>query len=387
MQRSWSAGRRSAVAPICRTSRDTSPSNSAASGPFLTYRARSVIQGGTVNATTEPIDATATREQPAVGSTSSPCPICSAEGDFDCLQPREMMMGTREAFPYRHCGSCGSVSVAYDPSQVDLSDYYPDGYYAFRAEGIGSLKHLIRRLRDGGYFGRRGPLTRVVERTRPDPVLANLARVGVTKDHRILDVGCGSGLLVDRLAAAGFSSVQGIDPYLTAASVTPNGAALRPAEIGDIEGQFDVIMFHHVLEHVANPRETLRSAVARLSPEGMCVVRTPTPSSQAYADYGANWVQIDPPRHIAIPSRSGLGILAEAAGLRVVDLVDDSTAFSFWGSEMVAKDIPFDPQAPDYRDPASLFTASELRLFADRAAACNADGTGDQFMATMVAIP
>ena len=351
----------------------------------MTYRAFDATEDGSVDAVPEPIDSQTADHESAVEPSPPRCLICDATDGFDVLLPREMMMGTRETFPYRHCHTCRSISRAYDPACVDLADYYSDGYYAFRRDSLSSFKLLLRRQRDAGYFGRRSPVGRALQRTRPDPVLDGLARIGVNRDHRVLDVGCGSGLLVDRLAAVGFTSAQGIDPYLRDETVTPHGAPLRPAQIGDVDESFDVIMFHHVLEHIADPRTALSQAADRLTPGGLCVVRVPTSSSEAFRRYGKDWVQIDAPRHTAIPSRGGIEILAAHAGLVVEDVADDSTAFAFWGSEMVERDIPFDPQAADYQDPESVFTRDEMRSFAERADACNRAGEGDQFMATLAA--
>ena len=126
-----------------------------------------------------------------------------------------------------------------------------------------------------------------------------------------------------------------------------------------------------------------REALAHLAYGGFCVVRLPTPSSEAFRTYGESWVQIDPPRHIALPSREGMGILARNAGFHIRETIDDSTAFAFWGSEMVQKGVPFGTSAPRYRDPATIFSAREMKTFADRAAACNRTGSGDQFMAIL----
>ena len=93
---------------------------------------------------------------------------------------------------------------------------------------------------------------------------------------------------------------------------------LEKAYLQDVVGTFDVIMFHHSLEHVPDPRRELADAAERLAPDGFCVVRLPTPSSEAFRLYREDWVQIDPPRHIALPSRDGMALLAERAGFRVI---------------------------------------------------------------------
>jgi 2-polyprenyl-6-hydroxyphenyl methylase / 3-demethylubiquinone-9 3-methyltransferase len=101
---------------------------------------------------------------------------------------------------------------------------------------------------------------------------------------RVLDVGCGTGFLLERLAERGFSGV-GID--LSPESVdharrrlAEIGAADRlRAEVGSAyeppEGPFDLIALTDVLEHLEDPRACLRALRERLAPGGLLVVSTP----------------------------------------------------------------------------------------------------------------
>lgn len=101
---------------------------------------------------------------------------------------------------------------------------------------------------------------------------------------RLLDVGCGTGFLLERLADRGFSGV-GVD--LSPESV--EHATRRLREIGADErlsaivgsayeppdGPFDLICLTDVLEHLEDPRACLRALRARLAPDGLLVISTP----------------------------------------------------------------------------------------------------------------
>ncbi len=50
------------------------------------------------------------------------CRICGNERDNTRVRCREMMFGTREAFDYFPCGSCGCLQIERFP--VDMSRYY-----------------------------------------------------------------------------------------------------------------------------------------------------------------------------------------------------------------------------------------------------------------------
>jgi SAM-dependent methyltransferase len=101
---------------------------------------------------------------------------------------------------------------------------------------------------------------------------------------RVLDVGCGTGFLLERLAERGYSGV-GID--LSPESV--EHASRRLEEIGASDrlsarvgsayeppdGPFDLICLTDVLEHLEDPRACLSALRDRLAPEGLLVVSTP----------------------------------------------------------------------------------------------------------------
>ena len=101
---------------------------------------------------------------------------------------------------------------------------------------------------------------------------------------RVLDVGCGTGFLLERLAERGYS---GIGVNLSPESVAH--AQRRLAEIGAAdrlsavvgsayeppEGPFDLICLTDVLEHLEDPRACMRALAARLAPGGLVVVSTP----------------------------------------------------------------------------------------------------------------
>ncbi|HMN99737.1 MAG TPA: class I SAM-dependent methyltransferase [Miltoncostaeaceae bacterium] len=101
---------------------------------------------------------------------------------------------------------------------------------------------------------------------------------------RVLDVGCGTGFLLEQLAGRGYRGV-GVD--LSPESV--EHANRRLAEIGAAdrltavvgsayeppEGPFDLIALTDVLEHLEDPRRCLAALRAQLAPDGLLVISTP----------------------------------------------------------------------------------------------------------------
>jgi SAM-dependent methyltransferase len=208
-------------------------------------------------------------------------------------------------------------------------------------------------------------------------VVGMLSQLALERDARIFDVGCGDGALLDRLARLGFNNLSGADPFIAAEGETPHGVPLMKRYLSEVTGEFDLIMFNHSLEHVPDPIATLKQAREKLSVGGICLARLPTTSSEAWASYGADWVQIDAPRHIVIPSRQGMALAADTVGLQVEKTFDDSTAGQFIGSELYRRDVAMtDPRV--LVKIVRIFGLKQIREWEKRAERLNRQGRGDQ---------
>jgi len=310
-----------------------------------------------------------------------------------------MMFGLRETFDYFQCSGCGCLQISALPE--DMTRYYPSEYYSFAASDvadghsglIGRLKGNGRRCRNRyvvfgeGTLGKLLNTVRPVRSTRTYPFSVvkstfppdGIRGLDVTSNARILDVGCGIGERLLSLREAGFRNLVGVDPYLRSDIRYSNGVRVLRRSIYELEGQWDVVMFHHSLEHLAEQEATIHRVARVLSSQGICLIRTPTVSSHAWEHYRENWVELDPPRHFFVHSLESMKILASRCGLRVERVAYDSTGFQFWGSEQYLRDIPLRSErsyASNQED--SIFSADSLKAFEEEARALNDECRGDR---------
>lgn len=311
------------------------------------------------------------------------CRLCKSTGPHQTVEVREMMFGTKELFQYFSCTSCDSLQILNALEGDELMRHYPPNYYSHNASSQPSTFQWLVAQHDAHKLGEGSRMLGGLISARASEgifrvllggdVIRMLAELAIARDARILDVGCGTGALLDRLNKIGFKNLRGVDPFIASDGESATGVPLMKRELSAVDGEFDLIMFNHSLEHVPDPVATLGAAAEKLAAGGACLARVPTTSSEAWSTYGADWVQADAPRHMVIPSRPGMAMAAERAGLRVDETFDDSTLGQFLGSEAYRRDVAVtDPKI------LRLFGAKQLWDWEKRAVRLNHDGRGDQ---------
>ena len=154
---------------------------------------------------------------------------------------------------------------------------------------------------------------------------------------KILDVGCGGGILSEALAKAG-ARVTGLDlseASLQAARQHAQGQGLQidyryesVQDVADREaGTFDAIACMEMLEHVPDPAQTIGACAQLARPGGLLVFSTinRNPKSYLFAVIGAEYVLRMLPRGTHDYARfirpSELCRHARAAGLEAIDVI------------------------------------------------------------------
>jgi SAM-dependent methyltransferase len=277
---------------------------------------------------------------------SDPVPACRVCGNLAGNRlhvVREMMLGLREEFPYLECGSCGCLQLVQIPG--DMAKYYPPNYYSFDQHG--AFLTFLRRRRSRHAYGHFNVVGWMLsELAVPNDAVRAIRRTGVEKEAAILDVGCGSGRLLLDLAWLGFKNLTGVDPFLAKDISYPAGPKVFRRGIGEMEGEFDLIMLHHSFEHMDRPDAVMHAVYRLLKPGGQAIIRIPVASSFAWRNYGVHWINLDAPRHFYLHTFQSMELLTKTAGLQAAEIVHEGNAEQFWGSEQYAKDIPMsDPRS------------------------------------------
>lgn len=214
--------------------------------------------------------------------TAPACRLCGGE--------MRSFLDVDERFSLARCEACSLVSTRPELPEEEVAAFYPPEYYGRRNR---RFHPLLERLV-------------VVFRGRRARLIARRAPPG-----RVLDVGCGRGLLPSQLRRR---SREAFGTELSAGAATHAREVLGiPVFVGPLEespyeeGSFAAVVFWHVLEHLRDPRSALRHARRLLAPDGLLVVAVPNLESLQARVGGRGWFHLDVPRHY---HHFGLGVLA-----------------------------------------------------------------------------
>lgn len=314
------------------------------------------------------------------------CRLCG--GQFsDPLLAREMMFGTRETFPYRQCKDCLCLQIETIPA--DIARHYQGGYYSYSLRSHKRLKRWRRGLRRRWILvapERFATLMRPF--SSPDPLFRLYRSLGLKLSDRVLDVGTGSGGHVLDLKDAGVAGAVGLDPFIDSDVILDGELLVHQRPLSEMTGAFDLITFHHSLEHMPDQVDALALARRLLAPHGRVLVRIPTVSSDAFELYRENWVNLDAPRHFFLHSHQSLGGVASRAGLTIDRLWCDSSDMQFLASEQYVRDIPLmDPRSATVTKRNGLFSPVQRHAYRRKAEEANRALRGDAICALMRSKP
>ncbi|MBI3769012.1 MAG: fatty acid desaturase [Deltaproteobacteria bacterium] len=255
------------------------------------------------------------------------CPVCDATQPRRLYEVREHEYDntTDDRFPFVECSQCGAWFLNPRPAESELATIYPPNYYTNVLEersggDVAAAKSgLFHRIQNWLFKRRIKPIEKHV---RFDP------------QTRWLDIGCGSGGVLDSMREAYGIRGTGIDMLPGAVEVCrKRGYEAHAVRFEDYTPEpgtrFHFIHSSHVIEHVASPFSYLKKVYDLLEPGGITVFITPNTSTWEAKFFGRHWGGLHVPRHWVLLNPGSSRRLAERAGFEHVE-TSFSTNGTFW---------------------------------------------------------
>ena len=233
-----------------------------------------------------------------VPQAETACALCGRR-EYEVVSQKD-----RRGHPLRTvmCTACGLVWTNPRPTAADVDRYYASSYRIdYARQRVPSRRKILR-----GLLG-------AEERRR---AFASL----LGPDVRVLDVGCGAGEFVYLLRHHGVDA-SGIEPGAEFAEFSRRVMQI-PIQTATVEsatvaaGSIQLITLFHMLEHVADPCQTLSALRNWLDPDrGRLVVEVPSIDSTGQApDHRFHYA------HLYNFTGATLAALGQAAGFMVLDI-------------------------------------------------------------------
>jgi 2-polyprenyl-3-methyl-5-hydroxy-6-metoxy-1,4-benzoquinol methylase len=267
------------------------------------------------------------------------CPVCGSNETFEMFSSPDLLHGVPGNFSYHRCKGCGSVFQNPMVLKEDLHLCYPKEYtpYCYDPEtpnfdfdGAAStsrtaLRNAVAKSVWGepvsGFIGLAG---RLLAKSR---VLRERAFYGIVMDECIprshgdqyaLDIGCGAGWMLRRLAKVGWLT-EGIEWDEDAAHLAHKrtGTKVWAGDFMEIDlpkGKYKLVILSHVFEHLYHPRLALERFHELLAPGGALVLRLPNCNALDAKLFASDWFCWETPRHLILPSGKALLRLASNSG-------------------------------------------------------------------------
>jgi SAM-dependent methyltransferase len=298
------------------------------------------------------------------------CRICGNATNNKSMELRENLHATKELFSYFQCSECECIQISEIPA--DIGKYYPADYYAFNDHGgdkyMGKKLDFFRKTQsDYLIHGKSKFLGSLFTIGFPAPkVFTWIRNLKLSKNDRILDIGCGTGSNLKHMYQLGYLNLTGADPFIEKDYSFSESFKIHKIDPLDLDesNRFDCIMMHHSFEHMEHERPILVKAKKLLKPGGKILIRIPVYSQPLLEKYGINLASLDAPRHFYVHSAKSMNILAREAGLAIDNIDYDADEFSFWASEEYIQDICSGDENSYARNrKKSIFSKSKIKEF------------------------
>lgn len=245
-----------------------------------------------------------------IATVDSGCNLC---GSFRRVlvtkgKEHEYTNTTDDLFNVVSCTGCNLVYLDPRPDFRELGTIYPPNYYSYNQDILrrkANPNSVLSKLRYKGFRAK-------IEKS------LNLAGISEKGSIKVLDIGCGDGHLLNLYREGHGDKVEthGVDFSLEAvvlASAAGHVTFKGRFEDADIpEGQYDLVVASHVIEHVSDPVYFAEKVFKVLKPGGVFWFETPNIGSiDAKWFKDGHWGGYHFPRHWFFFAPETIKMLAE----------------------------------------------------------------------------
>ena len=232
----------------------------------------------------------------AIKSDPGACMLCGGSSYFFIYR--------KDHWTYCRCRECGLVSLSPRPSEEALLQSY-DAYLPVVPREIACWSRMIR------------------------PVVNYAAdliqRRNKAKCPRLLDIGCGYGFFLKKMAQQGWQ-VEGIEVSRPGREYARQklGLQIHAAPLEHVslqDNSFDAVTLFYVIEHVYDPKRLLKEVHRILKPGGTILLRWPhsTPVVKILGPFSKRYDVFHTPYHLYDFNPQTMKALLRQSGFRAVE--------------------------------------------------------------------
>jgi len=237
-----------------------------------------------------------------LGEVAPACPICSGQDT--------VFVSKHADFPdvgIWFCSPCNHWFGYPEPDIVEIDRYYKKRYGPRRRKYFGEEYYVLMERRAKAQM-------RFIE-----DCLSRSGKPGNLRGWRVIDWGCGVGALVAVLQRGGVDAV-GYDSDFEAIKVgqkrwAANNTFSSSYDLSVLQGQFDLLLLSHVVEHFPDIRRTLGDLLKILQPHGYVFVEVPNCSAEMFV------APVDTESHLHFFSMQSLMKIMESVRIQVLTCV------------------------------------------------------------------
>jgi SAM-dependent methyltransferase len=239
------------------------------------------------------------------------CLLCDSD------KAEMLLKDTREILPFS-IFSCDSCTNAWTNPPPNIIDYQSADFHASTIDLLDDVE-AIRKIDDLPKEWKQSIMMQV-----------SLLKQTLPPRSKILEIGCGEGLLLNELSKANFQA-KGIEPSIAGSRrARSRGLDVITGHfpISLMHENFDAIVLSHVLEHFEDPIKVLTEIADRL-PSGYLLLIQSNYKGLIPKLIAEEWYAWTPEQHYWHFTPYGLGLIASKTGFETVDC--EFSSLVHWG--------------------------------------------------------